>query len=192
MQQQPLTEEQAFTALKAGDEKGLGFFFDRYYTPLIYFAQSILKEHSIAEEIAAEAFVKLWRVGETLFEARKVKFFLYQVVRNGCIDELRRRKAHAGQLKVISMRSPSQEESCLHALAETETHYRLYTLINKLPFKCRQVFEMFYFQDKAMKEIAEELGISVNTVKTHKQRALQILKDNSSSLYFLAIILLVF
>ena len=184
------SEEEALTALQAGEENGLHFFFDRYYTPLIFFCQSIVESRSIAEEIASEAFVKLWGAAHSLAEPRKVKFFLYRVVRNASIDHLRHQKTGLRVATEYEKTASRCDQDALHKLIETETHHRLYTLINQLPFKCRQVFQMFYFQDKAMKEIADELGVSINTVKTHKQRALQLLKENSHMLFLLLWVIL--
>jgi len=55
------------------------------------------------------------------------------------------------------------------------------------------IFEMFYFKKKAIKGIAKELSISVNTVKSQKLRALQLLKEYSAeqNLLFLVACLLI-
>jgi len=80
------TEEEAFIALLQGNEKGLDFFFNRYYSPLIFYSLSFTNNHSVAQEVASEAFVKLWKTKETINEWRKVKFLLYRIVHNISID----------------------------------------------------------------------------------------------------------
>ena len=184
-------EQEAFTALQKGNERGLDFFFNRYYTPLIFFSTSITNNKSASQEIASEAFVKLWRNKETLTEYKDVKYLLYRIVRNASIDYLREQKRvrqHSNGLRYIS---ESLEHPVLAKLIETETNHHLYLLLANLPPRCRQIFQMFYFQDKGIKEIAQELGVSVNTVKTQKQRAMQMLREKQASLT-LQIFLLIF
>jgi RNA polymerase sigma-70 factor (family 1) len=176
------TDEEAFGALQQDNEEGLDFFFNRYYTALGFYANSIVAHKEIAKEIAAEAFVKLWTKKETIEEWRKVKFLLYKIVYNASIDFLRekeRAKKHVASLHVISNTS---ERSYLDTITEAETYHHLYLLLQCLPPRARQIFKLFYFQKKPIKEIALELGISVNTVKTQKLRAIQFLKKNRESL----------
>lgn len=176
------TDEEAFIALEEGNEEGLDFFFNGYYSALAFYANSIIAHKEIAKEIAAEAFVKLWAKRETIEDWRKVKFLLYKIVNNASIDFLRekeRARKHAVNLHIISNTS---ERSSLDALIEAETYHHLYLLLQSLPPRARQIFKLFYFQKKSIKEIALELGISVNTVKTQKLRAIQLLRKNRASL----------
>jgi RNA polymerase sigma-70 factor (family 1) len=178
------TDEEAFISLQQGNEEGLDFLFNCYYSPLVFYANSITAHKEIAKEIAAEAFVKLWAKRETIEEFRKVKFLLYKIVNNASIDFIRekeRSRKYAANLYIISNTS---ERSSLDALIEAETYNHLYLLLQNLPPRARQIFKLFYFQKKSIKEIALELGISVNTVKTQKQRAIQLLKKNRASLSF--------
>jgi RNA polymerase sigma-70 factor (family 1) len=181
-------EEEAIIAMHNGEEKGLDFFFNKYYTPLVCFSITITNDKSVSQEIASEAFVKLWKKKETISECLKVKFLLYKIVRNASIDYLREQKNRKLNSLSFSNSLEISERTIMEKLVETEIHSRLYQLLSKLPPRCRQIFQMFYFHDKPIKEIAQELGISVNTVKTQKQRAIQFLRDNNTSLTFLIIL----
>ena len=186
--QKPPTPSEAFSALQLGDEKGLHFFFYLYYTSLAFYAAGLLHNKAAGEEIASEAFVKLWNSAFTIEEVRQVKFFLYRVVHNASIDYLRQQQAHLRVAREWEQRTPAESSNALQELIQTQTNHRLYQLVNQLPFKCRQVFQLFYFGNKALKEIAEELGISLNTVKTHKQKAVDFLRTHKSSLLLSVII----
>jgi RNA polymerase sigma-70 factor (ECF subfamily) len=107
------------------------------------------------------------------------------MVRNASIDFLREEKSRNHRSEVFYLEQHNNEATVLQKMVEAETYHQLYSAINHLPPRCRQIFELFYFHDKAIKEIAEELGISVNTVKTQKQRAVQMLRENSASLSML-------
>lgn len=174
-------DQDAFNALQQGDDTGLDFFFNLYYPPLVLFSTSITNNNQASQEIASESFVKLWRGKGSLTDSRGIRFFLYRIVRNASIDylrEQRRIKKHSNHLEYIS---ESIEYPVLNKLIETETYHHLYRLLADLPPRSRQIFQMFYFEDKAIKEIALELGVSVNTVKTQKLRAIKLLREKQSS-----------
>jgi RNA polymerase sigma-70 factor (ECF subfamily) len=193
LQEKLYQEQEAFTALQNGIEKGLDFFFRHYYSPLIIFSRSITNNEAASQDIVSDAFTKLWKNRHDIEEWRKVKYLLYHIVRNASIDFLRKEKSQKQLSEIFKKHQSNFEGTILEKLIETETYNQLYTLLAILPPRSRQIFQMFYFQDKAIKEIARDLGISVNTVKTQKQRALQMLKKHRTSFTsFLFIFLLFF
>jgi RNA polymerase sigma-70 factor (ECF subfamily) len=185
-------EQDAFIALTKGNEQGLDFFFNRYYSPLVFYSISLTKSQEAAQEIASEAFIKLWKNRESIAEYRKVKFLLYRIVYNASIDFIREQKSRQKFLSTLNSISAPSQSSVLENLIEIETHHRIYLLLSHLPTRCRQVFQMFYLEDKPVKEIAKELGISVNTVKSQKQRAVQLLKEKQAALFLSIIAILLF
>ena len=129
MQQKPFTEENAYIALLKGNEKGLDFFFNLYYSPLIFYSASITHNNEVAKEVAAEAFVKLWAKKETIEEWRKIRFLLYKIVHDLSVDFIREKeksKRHTSNLRIVSETS---ERSYIDVLIEVETHNRLYQLL---------------------------------------------------------------
>ncbi len=178
--------------MTSGNERGLDFFFNRYYSPLLFYSSSLINNESVAQEIASEAFVKLWKKKDTIQEWRKVRFWLYRIVYNASMDLIREQKTHKQKAKDLYLVTEKSERAVLDKLIEVETYNQLYLLLQNLPPRARQIFNMFYFQNKAIKEIAKELGISVNTVKTQKQRAIQTLREYQSSLHIFIVYSLIF
>lgn len=185
MQEQLYQEQKAFNTLKKGEEKGLDFFFNRYYSPLVIYATTLTNNSQIPKEIVSEAFVKLWNNRTSIEEWRKVKFWLYRIVYNASIDYLREQQTQKKQFKDYTLLATTSERAILDTLIETETYHKLYSLLNILPPRARQIFQLFYFQNKTIKQIAAQLGVSVNTVKTQKLRAINTLKEYKDSLYIL-------
>jgi RNA polymerase sigma-70 factor (ECF subfamily) len=191
LQKKLYQEQDAFNALIAGEEGGFDYYFNHYYSPLVFYCTKLTNNRESAKDIVVEAFIKLWKNKESITEYCKVKPLLYRTVYNASIDYLRKQKTREQAISILSSDGQFIQGNILEKLIETETYQHLYSLLSTLPFKCRQIFQMFYFQDKPIKEIAEELGISVNTVKSQKQRAIQLLKERQALISFVTTFLLI-
>ncbi|GAA4339759.1 RNA polymerase sigma factor [Flaviaesturariibacter amylovorans] len=168
--------EDAFRYLQQGREEGLDHYFRAHYRPLSYFAYKLLEDASLAEEMAAEAFVKLWERRTSLSGAAGVKAWLFRTVRNACLDHLRAaRRLRIGR-EGLEAASEAAGASALHYLIETEMVQQVLIQLETLPDGSREIFRLFYLEDKNLKEIAEELQVSVSTVKSQKARALELLR----------------
>jgi RNA polymerase sigma-70 factor (ECF subfamily) len=180
-----LQKRRHYINLFSGNEKGLDFFFNHYYYPLVLYSNSLTNTYSVAQEITSEAFVKLWKAKEIIEEWRKVKFLLYRIVYNASIEFIREQKTLKQNIKEWEYQTKQSEIPVMHKIIEAETYNLLHLLLQNLPPRARQIFIMFYFQKKGIKDIAKELGISINTVKTQKQRAIKNLREYQNSLHFL-------
>lgn len=171
------TEEQAFALLRQGSEKGLNYFYATYDTALIYFSLRITKDEGAAEDVAAEAFVKLWQARETFTHPKAIKSYLYQVVRNASIDFVRTKRKEAAHLQNLVQLHPVSDQVLNAFEISAETHRLIYSSISNLPPRCGIVFRKFYLERKTLPQIAEEMGVSVNTVRNQKVQALAILRQ---------------
>jgi RNA polymerase sigma-70 factor (family 1) len=176
VEQKPLTDAEATTLLRAGKEEGLKYFFSQYDTALTYFALRITGDEAAAEDIATDAFVKLWENCHKLPPASTVKAYLYRMVRNASVDWLRRRKVERSHQKELIYLNEIAEQSVYAIEIDTKTHHAVFQAIEYLPPRMGQVFRMFYFQRKSLPQIAAELKLSVNTVRNQKMQALMFLR----------------
>lgn len=166
-----------FLSFKRKEEKGFDFVFKKYYASLCYFSNNIIKNEAAAEDISTESFIKLWeRCGE--FESLDhVRSFLYKVVRNASIDWIRNNKKAQAFTKAQSHFCEPSEASIQQHLIAAETYREVLAAIEKLPTRCRTIFKMIYLEGKDYTQIAEELGLSINTIRVQKARALAILRQ---------------
>jgi RNA polymerase sigma-70 factor (family 1) len=176
------TAEDALIALLEDREEGLDYFFMNYYSQLTYFAWKMLQDQFIAEETAAESFVKLWNKREQLTDARSIKAWLYSTVRNACIDHLRKSKRMQISKNEVAYLHEKTETSILHHMIEAETIQQILNTLNFLPPKCSEVFRMFYIQGKSYEEIAAEMNISPHTARNQKKRAVRLLRKQFPNL----------
>ena len=94
-------------------------------------------------------------------------------------------KHRAVEDKYVSYVKVTEEEvDGDYDLMQEEIYRELYIAIRELPGKCRRVFEL-HLEGKKNDEIAKILGISVLTVKSHKQNAIHFLKERVGNLFLL-------
>jgi RNA polymerase sigma-70 factor (family 1) len=150
--------------------------FKQYYSRLVYFAFQLIGDKEQAEDIVQDTFIKYWNQREeTGLAAGCLKSYLYTSVRNASLNVLRHQQVQ-DRFKIQADPSEVAEETVVHAIIRSEVVSALHAAIATLPASCQKVARLSFLEEKDNREIAAELGISVNTVKTQKQRGLQLLR----------------
>ena len=150
------------------------------YRPLCLYALHYLQDVDLAEDIVQESYTALW---EKLQEGAHVlnrKSYLYMMVRNRCLDHLRKKEIPTESLKPYDTYGIIDDDD---AQERSQTEARLWTAIDSLPDKCREVFIMSKRDGMKYEEIADELNLSVNTVRNQISKALKVLKEGARKLY---------
>ena len=178
MRTKPIYNETEYVlAFQQGEEKGFDFFFRNLFSALCLFANHILDNRSEAEDIASAAFIKIWKKHSQFNDAKSIRSYLYQIVRNDCFSFLQQKNRSAKVQKEIEyLTVVNFEDNYESDIIRAEFYAELYLAINSLPKECRKVFTMLYIQGKTVKEISKELNLSPSTIKTQKSRGLIILK----------------
>lgn len=156
--------------------------FHRYYRSLSIYALHYLKDLDAAEDIVQECFVDLWeKQFHELDDVKETKSYLYTMVRNRCVDILRKRGniSHDVQLNDLEDILPDEED-------EERSHIeaRLWTAIDSLPVRCREIFLLSKRDGMKYQEIADHLHISVKTVENQVRKALQVLRSKAEKIYY--------
>ena len=102
------------------------------------------------------------------------------MVRNRCMDQLRKKGIPTESLKPYDTYGIIDDDQ---AQERSQTEARLWTAIDSLPEKCREVFILSKRDGLKYEEIAEELGLSVNTVRNQISKALKVLKEGVQKVY---------
>jgi RNA polymerase sigma-70 factor (ECF subfamily) len=163
------------------DQKSFEELFRLYYRPLCYYARKFNLDHFEAEEVVAQVFLKVWEIREVLVVEKSVSAYLYQSVRNQALNYLkqkrtfsRNREVYALKLRQAQLFSAISEEDGSSALLARELEQQILQAIDNLPDKCREIFLLSRSENLSVKEIAEKLLISTNTVQ--KQISIAIFK----------------
>lgn len=155
-----------------GDREAFNTLTHRYYSPLCIFAERILNDPSLAEDIVQEAFVYLWEKRKKLSEIVSVRDYLYTSVRHYSIDQLRSSKVRQRYLHHVT----APVEDMLANYVEIETMRLLFAAIELLPPRTSQVLKLT-LEGKKQEQIAAEMDISLATVKALKSDGIKKLKN---------------
>ncbi|NOU59322.1 RNA polymerase sigma-70 factor [Marinifilum caeruleilacunae] len=155
--------------------------FNEMYSALCMFAGRFLVVASDGEDLVQEVFVKLWDKFEEFNSLNAVKAYLYQATRNACLNEIRhekvKRKYESHQVKQVE-----SESYYLKQVVEEETSRIIANSIDELPPQCKKILQLS-MQGLKNQEIADDLGISVNSVKTQKAIAYKTLRSKLQNIF---------
>ena len=192
------TEALLVRQLKNGVDAAYKYLYDQHYQILCHVAAQYVKDDFLAETIVGDVIFHLWEVRETIEIDTSVRSYLMTCVRNRCIDYLKsqyhkREVAHSdtGLRDFPVLQYVKDDDYPLGKLLEKELEDEIMNAINRLPDECRRVFNMSRFENRKYEEIAQELKISVNTVKYHIKHALVLLHEDLGKYRTMAMMILI-
>ena len=154
-------------------EKEFDIYFRKLYLPLGMFALRIVEDAETAEDLVADSFSHAWQKIIEGTEIENFKAYMYMTVRNECLLYLRNKKETEDIENIPDITEDSIDTS--------ERDAKIWKAIDELPEKCRQVFLLSKRDGLSNEEIAEEMGISIKTVKNQMTKAFSRLRDALSS-----------
>lgn len=163
--------------------------FKAYYTRLCYFAFQFTGDKDQARDIAQEAFVSyLGQRGNVAPHPVAIRNFLYTSVRHACLNILRHEKV-AEKFAAEQESRPQDDTTVILSMIKAEVFGEIYRVLQTLPEACQLIIRLGYIEGLKNQEIAQQLNISINTVKTQKKRGLHLLRQRLNpeiySLFFL-------
>ncbi len=164
--------------------------FDTLYDRLVYFSYQIIRNQEQAEDIVQEAFVKLWGNKETLVNSEQsLKSYLYNTVKNLSLNVIRHSKVVDRYMQLNLRGDEPMDAPIVEAIMSAEVLSQIHKAVADLPQQYKTISLLSFFEGKKNQEIADELGISVNTIKKQKQKAIQMLRLKLTSLLSLMLAL---
>ncbi|MVZ61908.1 RNA polymerase sigma factor [Sphingobacterium humi] len=158
--------------------------FDKYYKLLCYFAWKMVKDKNLAEDLAQDAFAAYYLNKEKVSpDEAAVKAFLYSSIRFAVFNQSRKGLSE----KKYWERTPYTEFDSIdfeQQIIQSEFTFAIHVALEQLPETCQKIFQLSYFDGLTTEEIAKEMEISINTIKTHKKRGLKALRNVLKPEYF--------
>lgn len=178
------SEKEILNNLNKGNTKALKYFFKGFYPSLCVFARKYIHETDIAEDIAQEAFLVYWENKKQFDDLKALKGFLYTTAKNKCLNHIKLKSIRNN----IVTNKLFKEELLYELIIEEETYRIIHHAIKKLPPQSRRIIELS-MQGYKNPEIANELNVSINTIKTLKKNAYQALRGNLKDQVFVLFLL---
>jgi RNA polymerase sigma-70 factor (ECF subfamily) len=184
-------EKQYLKKLRDGDMQSFAWIFDRHYQNTFNFCLSFTKSAADAEEITADVFVTIWKKKENIDPERPIRPLLFKITKDLTWNHLK--KISNSQEKKTRFLLDYAEQKVVSAEDEViykEYEHNLRTILQKLTPQQQKIFTLKYFKGRDLNQIAEELAISKNTVKSHLAKSKHFVIRNIPSLGIWLIFLL--
>jgi len=162
-----LSDEVLLELVSKKDQKAFSQLYMRYQPRLVRHCSRVLRD-DIAQvaDLVDEAMFDVWRSAENFAGRSKPSTWIYSIARNKVISWLRKTSEYSLEDESLleAMIDPSANPH--EELAMDDMKQQLLRLMDQLTEEHREVLKLTYFEDKLVKEVAEILNISENTVKT--------------------------
>jgi RNA polymerase sigma-70 factor (ECF subfamily) len=174
------SEEELAEGVRNGLKDCFQEVFHRYYENLCRYAFTILRDMDEAEDIVQSVFTKFWEKREAFVITHTLRSYLYRAVHNQCMNLLEHRQIRQKHM-THTLQQVSEAEGPVVFPQELEEVVQ--KAIMELPPQCRTIFNMSRYEELRYAEIAEKLGISVNTVENQISKALRILRAQLQDIF---------
>jgi RNA polymerase sigma-70 factor (ECF subfamily) len=169
--------------IKPGDLDEFRSLYREYYPALCVYATTFTRDNQIAEEVVQDVFVKIWELGDTLSINTSISSYLYTSVKNASLNHLKHLQVvnrfneyYSQKLQDAQDLYYLSQETGDSLMIARELEEQLLEEIESLPDQCKRIFKMSRFDNLKHQEIADKLGVTINTVHRQTSIALEKLK----------------
>ncbi len=182
MPSQPPTDDELLALLQRAPEQGIDLLFRKHYAWLCQRIIRLVKEPALAEDLAQDVFLELWKKREQLRIQASIPAYLARAGRNKALNYLRDHRMDQQREELTDERW-LVEAQAVAQLQARDLQDRVDALLDSLPDRCRLVFVLSRFEDLSNREIAQQLGIAEKTVENQMNKALRLMRAGLDS-YF--------
>ena len=173
----PYEEKELLKLIADGDHAAFQRLFHAHYTPLAFFARSIVGDLSTAEDLVQDAFVRLWEKRHTLRNQGNLRSFLYTIVKNVCVDFLRKLNNRTAKQEEFAYLAGHNSAFLEAGVLQEELLRLVMSEMEMLPEKYRRVIRMIFIEGLSYEQISQQLDLSEAAVRKQKERALKLLNN---------------
>ena len=172
--------------LKKGDILAYDQIYHMYSHKLYSFVFRILKDGADSEDIVQEVFIKIWELREKLDDHKLLNSFIFTIAYNNSISLIRKKISNSKYRENLRNASVIKfPDNSFSEIEFNELNHHVEKLIESLPERQKRVYLSHRDLGLTYPEIAEEMGISRNTVENHMVKTLKYLRQNLKN--FLAV-----
>lgn len=174
-----ITDEQLLQQIADDDRQAFTMLYHRYWEDLFITAAKALRGKEEAADVVQDVFLSFWNRRNELQIQGSLAAYLHTSVRYKCIHYIEKnitRRDYLVQLAEVEVSNSSMNAEI--NLQLKEMHQTINKTVARMPAKMQEVYKLSRQQHLSHKEIAECMGISVETVKKHIQHALHLIRAN--------------
>jgi len=171
-----ISDKQLFLAISKGSHEAFRQFFDMYKKRIYGSLYKILRSHEDVGELMQVVFIKIWENRTTKNPDLSLDAWVFKIAKNCALNMLQQRARKLLFEKQIIDNFELSEDGETPIIDKDLKQY-LNDLIADIPERRREIFKLRYEKQLSYKEIAEQLGISENTVHTQISRSLNYLRE---------------
>jgi RNA polymerase sigma-70 factor (ECF subfamily) len=165
--------------------------FREHFTGLCYFARKYTGDPDSAKEIVHSVFIRIWENRLQFDWEKPAKSYLFTSVYNRSLNLIRDNQKFINHEEAAMQHLVTGESEFHDNLETAELESLIKSALQRLPAKCREIFELSRFEGRKYAEIAELLHISVKTVEAQMSKALHSMKENLKDYLTLLLLLLI-
>jgi RNA polymerase sigma-70 factor, ECF subfamily len=164
-----------------GDDDAFTIVVNRYKDRLVNYLTTLIHSRERAEDIAQEAFVRLFRNADQYRERDKLAPYLFKIATNFMISELRREKRWRLLMPRLEGATPKPSPSPDAGLMSDEVQRKVAAALEKVPLKFRAPLALYEIEEWSYDDIARSLGCRIGTVKSRINRARVLMRRQLAS-----------
>lgn len=180
--------------LRDGDIQTYKKFFCHYYPVMMSFACRFV-DRQTAEDLVQDTFIMIWEERKNLV-IQNIFSFLLRSLQNKCLNYLKHKlviEEYETYVRIAEVRMEyimerSDENQIYFNLNKADLHKKLKDALLKLPPKCAETCDLYYFQGYSAKEIATIMGVSSRTVEGYIYQAIKFLREELQGTDFLSVV----
>lgn len=181
----PLADEHLLAQIALNDRTALETLYDRYERMVFSFALRCVNDRHIAEEVVQDVFTKIWKGAESYHSNQaKVTTWMLTITRRVAIDYYRKSTRRGDHLHIQSddwLQLAATDKGPDVRTEESDLRNAVFDAMGSLSNDQRVTIERMYYLGQTQREIAEELGVPLGTVKGRIRLALAHLRERLSS-----------
>ena len=183
----PASDAAIMLRVAAGDESGFNYLVGKYHRAMIHFLFRMVRNQAVAEELAQEVFLRVYRSRESYRAEAKFTTWLYRIATNLAVNHARDTR-HERAAQTLYLDAPDEETGATPDVADDEPTVEQRLLRNErmaairthvmaLPERQRMAVLMHKYQGMDYRQIGEVLKLSESATKSLLFRAYQTLRD---------------
>jgi RNA polymerase sigma-70 factor (family 1) len=158
-------EKELFLRIAAGDESAFRILFDEYRERLFVFAWQLCHSAAEAEEVVQDIFLRLWQNRENLVNVDFPRKYIYVMARNRTLDLLAKIARDQKLMREVWSNLSEPDNVTENILQAAETQKLINEAVERLPEKKQVIFWLSRRDGLTHQQIADQMNISVQTVK---------------------------